>query len=433
MKKFLQTFSFILVLLSTVWLILGISICPQIIDDAFSAIILFVMFGVPFIFFLCLYLFIKKKFKIFATDTAKSETIFLEPPNTTLSANVSDDFNMMQSQVVDSFQTQETKDISPSEEIEPTIKPNNTTTSILDSYIVLDVETPNRNNNRISQIGLIEICNGTIKNDYSSLINPETGFDQINTKLTNISSEDVMQAPTFIDYWPRIKTLFESNIVVAHNASFDLNVLYKTLFHYKIEFPKIQYICTYEQAMKDMMELPKYSLADLSKHFGILQDNAHNAHDDAYTCHQIFEKMKISGLIFSPKLFIAPDISVLSEADKLVHEPNPNKDNLTVEIPYSEPSRINIKEQRFVLTGIFSTIPRKDFISYIENNGGTVTSSVSGRTNYLLVGNKPEPAWAHGNYGKKIEKAIDLRNQGKENPIILKESHFVKCFNINKE
>ena len=57
-------------------------------------------------------------------------------------------------------------------------------------YIVFDVETPNRYNNRISAIGITVIEDGKIIDNYFSLVDPEQPFDWFNSKLTGINEEN---------------------------------------------------------------------------------------------------------------------------------------------------------------------------------------------------------------------------------------------------
>ena len=64
-------------------------------------------------------------------------------------------------------------------------------------FVVFDVETPNRYNNRMSAIGIDVIEDGVIVDEYYSLVNPEQPFDYFNTRLTGISAETVAGAPTF--------------------------------------------------------------------------------------------------------------------------------------------------------------------------------------------------------------------------------------------
>ncbi len=53
----------------------------------------------------------------------------------------------------------------------------------------------------------------------------------------------------------------------------------------------------------------------------------------------------------------------------------------------------------FVITGTLERSNRQEFINLIENNGGSVTTSISKNTNYLVSGDNP---------GSKLKKAIEL-------------------------
>ena len=86
-------------------------------------------------------------------------------------------------------------------------------------YIVFDVETPNRYNNRMSAIGISVIEDGRIADEFFSLVDPEQPFDWFNTKLTGISAESVSGAPAFPALWERIEPLMSSGVLVAHNAA----------------------------------------------------------------------------------------------------------------------------------------------------------------------------------------------------------------------
>lgn len=67
----------------------------------------------------------------------------------------------------------------------------------MNRFIVFDVETPNRYNNRISAIGITIVEDGAVVDEFYSLVNPETHFDDFNTQLTGIDEYMVADAPTF--------------------------------------------------------------------------------------------------------------------------------------------------------------------------------------------------------------------------------------------
>lgn len=77
----------------------------------------------------------------------------------------------------------------------------------------------------------------------------------------------------------------------------------------------------------------------------------------------------------------------------------------------------------FVLTGESARAERADLIKTITELGGTVKSSVSKKTDYLVVGNAGNPCWAFSCYGRKIEDAIQLRKQGAK-VVIVNENDF---------
>jgi NAD-dependent DNA ligase len=73
---------------------------------------------------------------------------------------------------------------------------------------------------------------------------------------------------------------------------------------------------------------------------------------------------------------------------------------------------IDISDKSFCLTGDFVFGPKAVCHTAIETRGGTVTSSVGKRLNYLVVGGLGSPEWKHGSFGTKIEKAMELKQSG---------------------
>lgn len=85
----------------------------------------------------------------------------------------------------------------------------------------------------------------------------------------------------------------------------------------------------------------------------------------------------------------------------------------TVTSPYDDPvPEIIHAGRRFVVTGEFACAKRPEVHARIEELGGTATSAVSGKTHYVLIGSLGSELWSGGNYGTKIEKAIELRSTG---------------------
>ena len=153
-------------------------------------------------------------------------------------------------------------------------------------FIVFDVETPNRYNNRMSAIGIDVIEDGVIVGEYYSLVNPEQPFDYFNTRLTGISAETVAGSPTFPELWDEIEPLMSSGLLVAHNAIFDMNVLKKCLCDYQINWkPYVRYTCTVQLGRR-MQTGMSHKLNDVCDRYGICL-NHHQANSDSRACAEI--------------------------------------------------------------------------------------------------------------------------------------------------
>lgn len=73
---------------------------------------------------------------------------------------------------------------------------------------------------------------------------------------------------------------------------------------------------------------------------------------------------------------------------------------------------ITFEGRRFVFTGASNKYSRAQFRSAVEGLRGHVSESVSGKTDYLIIGAEGNPCWAFACYGRKVEMAVALRKQG---------------------
>lgn len=84
---------------------------------------------------------------------------------------------------------------------------------------------------------------------------------------------------------------------------------------------------------------------------------------------------------------------------------------------------IEFEESMFCFTGESERAKRKEIAELIESLGGKFNNNVTKKTRYLVVGNKGNPCWAFSCYGRKIEEAVKLRQEGQK-LIIVSESDF---------
>lgn len=81
--------------------------------------------------------------------------------------------------------------------------------------------------------------------------------------------------------------------------------------------------------------------------------------------------------------------------------------------------KYDVVGKSIVLTGDFEIAEVADIENKLSSMGAILKRDVSGKTDYLVIGNLGHSQWYYGSYGRKIEKAIELQKQGK--PIIMIE------------
>lgn len=84
---------------------------------------------------------------------------------------------------------------------------------------------------------------------------------------------------------------------------------------------------------------------------------------------------------------------------------------------------ISFEGSTFCLTGTSHTYPRTRFKEVITELGGKTAEDVSKKVNYLIVGANGNPTWAYACYGRKVEKAVQLRKSG-HSILIVHENDF---------
>ncbi len=73
---------------------------------------------------------------------------------------------------------------------------------------------------------------------------------------------------------------------------------------------------------------------------------------------------------------------------------------------------ISFSDSRFCFTGTSYKYTRTEFSGLIKKLGGEVVNSVSAKLDYLIIGADGNPCWAYACYGRKVEKAVELRKSG---------------------
>ena len=150
----------------------------------------------------------------------------------------------------------------------------------LESFSALDFETATWDPSSVCQVGIVRMENGKIVESFNELIQPpKNTYFYRNIEVHGIQPQDTENAPLFEEVWFRFRHLIEDQVVVAHNAGFDVNCLRSSLAYYDIAQPDFEVRCT--------RVIYRRGLAYLSKKYKI-ELNHHDAYSDAHACAQLY-------------------------------------------------------------------------------------------------------------------------------------------------
>jgi DNA polymerase-3 subunit epsilon len=149
----------------------------------------------------------------------------------------------------------------------------------------LDFETANHSRVSICAAGLAVFENGNLTETPYWLVRPPKGHGWFLPEFTEdchgLAWFDVQDAPEFSAIAPELlERLTRADIVIAHNAPFDIGALRATLVHFGLDCPAFDYLCTCRVAKRIWPDLPNHKLNTLAAHIGH-KFHHHHAQSDA--------------------------------------------------------------------------------------------------------------------------------------------------------
>jgi DNA polymerase-3 subunit epsilon len=151
-------------------------------------------------------------------------------------------------------------------------------------FVVVDVETtgiPVSRGGRIIEIAVVEVRSGVIRDEFTTLINPERPVPRWVSGLTGISREMVAGAPTFGDVCDDLRERLQGRVFVAHNAAYDWAYVSAEMERARRVIPSGARLCTVRLARKALPGLRRRGLDSLAGFYGIEIEGRHRAWGDA--------------------------------------------------------------------------------------------------------------------------------------------------------
>lgn len=139
-------------------------------------------------------------------------------------------------------------------------------------------------------VGIVTVENGIIVDEYVSLIKPPNNeYNPFTIRVHGIYPKDTINAKSFFQIYPEIEKRIKNRVVVAHNESFDRNVLMKTMLLHGLNYDDLNIAPKWECTVKiyKAKGVKPTKLSDCCREMKI-QLNHHEALSDARACAKLY-------------------------------------------------------------------------------------------------------------------------------------------------
>jgi len=183
-------------------------------------------------------------------------------------------------------------------------------------FTAIDFETANSSPASACSVGLVRVRGGRVVATAGWLIRPPSGHDEFqewNVRIHGIRAQDVRTAASWPEQFDRLCDFAGADVLVAHNAGFDLKVLRTASEVAELDCPPYRSLCSLQVARK-VYDLESYRLPIAAAAAGFAEFSHHDALADARACAQI--------VIDAARRTGAPDVHALASGLSLrVAEP----------------------------------------------------------------------------------------------------------------
>ena len=156
-------------------------------------------------------------------------------------------------------------------------------------FTAIDFETANGSPASACSVGLVKVRDGQVVDRIGWLIQPPSGHDHFvdwNIRIHGITPNMVEGAPPWTEQLVDLMAFAEDDILVAHNAGFDMGVIKAACAATGIATPSYSYMCSLQLA-RTTYELESYRLPVAAMAAGFEDFNHHDAVADSEACAAI--------------------------------------------------------------------------------------------------------------------------------------------------
>lgn len=158
------------------------------------------------------------------------------------------------------------------------------------TFTAIDFETATGHPESACAVGIVTVNDGIIVDEYYTLIQPPYNhYTYHNILVHGIRPVDTIDEKTFDGHFPDIRQRLFGRTIVAHNESFDRNVLMRTMKHYGLYYDELEIADKWECTCR-IYRAKGYKPANLKycSQRNNIALNHHEALSDARACAKLY-------------------------------------------------------------------------------------------------------------------------------------------------
>jgi DNA polymerase III, epsilon subunit and related 3''-5'' exonucleases len=156
-------------------------------------------------------------------------------------------------------------------------------------FVAIDFETANGSPASPCAVGLVRVRGGKIVDGFESMFKPpalHNWFSAGNIAVHGITPSMIQSAPDYSEVLSQMLEFVAEDVLIAHNAPFDMGVLRASASAIGSSLPNLRYSCSLQIARKTY-NLESYRLNQVAYAVGHEEFDHHNALADSDACSRI--------------------------------------------------------------------------------------------------------------------------------------------------
>lgn len=270
-----------------------------------------------------------------------------------------------------------------------------------EKYCVVDIETTGLKPEyaEIIEIGAVMIENGRETARFGKLIKPHKKQDNglyvssFISGLTGINDDMLKDAPYIEEVLPEFEQFLGDVLIMGYNVSFDVNFIFDNFMKYLNKPLKNDFVDVLRLARKICADMPRHSLSDMTKYYGIEHKNAHRAVSDCVATHECYINLKSDIIKEYGDTEVFKTVFKKRHYRTSVNDIKPDKSKFNPDSP--------IFGRRISFSGSLRKLNRMNAMQQAADLGAILQNAVTKKTDFLVLSDRERRLILRGEKSRK--------------------------------